>query len=157
MAKEHLEIYLNDHLAGSVVALELLEDLEREGTGIAKTLADLRAEIEADRQELLALMKRLGVEESRSRKVSAWLTEKVARIKMRVDDKATGALRLLESLEAVGIGIHGKLALWLALSAAAEVNPELRGVDYERLAQRANDQRTRLEVLRLNAAKAALA
>jgi hypothetical protein len=34
MAKEHLEIYLNDHLAGSVVALELLEDLEREGTGI---------------------------------------------------------------------------------------------------------------------------
>ncbi|HEY3303611.1 MAG TPA: hypothetical protein VGL70_08780 [Candidatus Binatia bacterium] len=139
MAKEHLEIYLNDHLAGSVVALELLEDLEREGTGITKSLAEIRADIEADRQELLALMRKLGIEESRTRKVSAWLTEKVARIKMRVDDKASGSLRLLESLEAIALGIHGKLALWLALSTTSEIAAELRGVDYERLAHRAQE------------------
>jgi hypothetical protein len=157
MAKEHLEIYLNDHLAGAVVALELLEDLEREGTGITKSLAELRADIEADRTELLALMHRLGMDESRTRKVSAWLTEKVARIKMRVDDKTTGSLRLLESLEAIALGIHGKLALWLALSTVSEISPALRSVDYEVLAHRAQEQRQRVEVLRLNAAKAALA
>jgi len=157
MAKEHLEIYLNDHLAGAVMALELLEDLEREGTGITKSLAELRADIEADRTELLALMHRLGIDESRTRKASGWLTEMAARIKMRVDDKASGSLRLLESLEVIALGIHGKLALWLALSAVSEIASELRGVDYERLAKRAQEQRQRVEVLRLNAAKAALA
>jgi len=157
MTKENLEIYLNDHLAGVVVALELLEDLEREGTGLTRSLTELRADIEADRQELLALMRKLGIEESRSRKVSGWLTEKVARIKMRVDDKASGSLRLLESVEAIALGIHGKLALGLALSAVSEIYPALRSVDYEVLAHRAQEQRQRVEVLRLNAAKAALA
>jgi hypothetical protein len=157
MAKENLEIYLNDHLAGSVVALELLEDLEREGTGITQALAELRADIEADRKELKGLMDRLGISESSTRKVSAWLTEKLARVKMRVDDKASGSLRLLESLETVALGIHGKLALWLALSAVSDISPELRSVDYEVLAHRAQEQRQRVEVLRLNAAKAALA
>lgn len=70
-------------------------------------------------------MHRLGIDESRTRKVSAWLTEKVARIKMRVDDKSSGSLRLFESLEAIALGIHGKLALWLALSAASEIANEL--------------------------------
>jgi hypothetical protein len=157
MAKEHLAIYLNDHLAGAVMAIELLENLEREGMGIARALAEIRADIEADRKELQGFMERLGVSQSRTRKVSGWLTEMAARIKMSVDDKAEGSLRLLESLEAVAIGIHGKLALWLALSAASEISAELRGVDYESLAKRAQDQRQRVEMLRLQAAKAALA
>jgi hypothetical protein len=134
-----------------------LEDLEREGTGFSKSLAELRADIKADRNEMQGLMDRLGISESRTRKVSGWLMEKVARIKMRVDDKASGSLRLLESLEAIARGIHGKLALWLALSAASEIAHELRGLDYERLAKRAQEQRQRVELLRLNAAKAALA
>jgi hypothetical protein len=40
--------------------------------------------------------------------------------------------------------------------AAAEVSPKLRGIDYERLAERAKDQRRRVEPMRLEAAKAAL-
>jgi hypothetical protein len=79
MANEHLATYLNDHLAGSTVAIELLEDLEREGTGITRSLAELRADIEADRKELKSLIARLGISESRTRKVSGWLTEMSAR------------------------------------------------------------------------------
>jgi hypothetical protein len=60
-------------------------------------------------------------------------------------------------LEFVALGIDGKLALWQALRAAAEVASALRGIDYERLARRAIDQRQRVETLRLSAAKAALA
>jgi hypothetical protein len=58
MADEHIATYLNDHLAGSVVALELLEQMEAEhaGTPLEHFLAELRADIAADGQELESLM-----------------------------------------------------------------------------------------------------
>jgi len=76
--------------------------------------------------------------------------------KLRMEDKSDGPLRLLESIEAVALGIDGKMALWRALDVAAEGGPELQGLDYEHLAQRAEDQRQRAEIIRLSAAKAAL-
>ncbi|HKP87667.1 MAG TPA: hypothetical protein VJZ26_16320 [Blastocatellia bacterium] len=158
MGNEHVATYLNDHLAGSVVAIELLEHLEaaHPGTPLERFFAELRADIEADRQELEAIMGRLGVAESRTRKATAWLTEKITQLKLRVDDPAGGALRLLEGLDALAIGIDGKLALWQALTAAAENAPELRVADYKKLTERAVEQRSRVEVLRLEAAKKAL-
>jgi hypothetical protein len=158
MADEHLATYLNDHLAGSVLAVDLLERLEAADTDMTDSLTALRNDIEADRRELQALMSRLGIVESRSRKVSGWLAEKLTQLKLRVvDDRAGGSLWLLESLEAVALGVDGKLALWRALSAAADVAPELQSADYQRLTRRAEEQRQRIEVLRLEAAKAALA
>lgn len=159
MADEHIATYLNDHLAGSVVALELLEHLEAEhaGTPIESFVAELRADVEADRRELETLMDRLQVARSSTRKVTAWMAEKVTELKLRMDDPAGGALRLLEALEAVGIGIEGKKALWRALAAAAAESPGLRVLDYERLERRAEDQRLRVEEVRLIAAKKALA
>lgn len=159
MATEHLAAYLNDHLAGSVAAVELLEHLEKAhaGTELARLFAEVLADIEADRRELKGLMDRLHISESRSRKATAWLAGKMTEFKLRLEDRASGPLRLLEGVEAVALGIHGKLALWRALAAAAEVAPALKGVDYERLVQRARDQRQRLEGVRLQAAKAALA
>ena len=157
MVNEKLATYLNDHLAGSVVAIELLERLEAAGTDMSPTLAQVRADIEADRAELRELMRRLQIAESRPRKVTGWIAEKFSQVKLRLDDPAGGPLRLLESLELVALGIQGKLALWRALSATAEVDPALRIVDYERLGGRAQDQWRRAEVLRLKAAKAALA
>ena len=54
MANESLATYLNDHLAGSVVALELLDHLQTDRAGTEQTsiLAGVHADIEADRQEL---------------------------------------------------------------------------------------------------------
>jgi hypothetical protein len=156
MPNEHLATYLNDHLAGSVVAIELLERLEATDMDMTATLAQVRVDIEADRAELRELMRRLHIAESRPRKLSGWFAEKFTQLKLRLDDPAGGSLRLLESLELVGLGIDGKVALWRALSAAAEVDPALKVVAYERLVQRAQDQRQRVEGLRLEAAKAAL-
>jgi hypothetical protein len=93
-------------------------------------------------------MNRLQIFESRPRKVIAWLTEKFIELKLRLDDRSRGPLRLLESLETVGLGIHGKLAMWHALNAAAQEFPPLQGLaDYERLVQRAEEQRRRAEVV----------
>jgi hypothetical protein len=158
MPNEHLAIYLNDHLAGSVVAVELMQDLEAAyaDAAIATFIAGLRAEVESDVQELKRIMTTLEISESRTRKASAWLTEKFTELKLRFDDPAQGNLRLFESLEALSLGIEGKKGLWQALSAAAEVTPGLQVADYERLKNRAEDQRSRVEAKRLEAAKAAL-
>jgi hypothetical protein len=157
---KYLATYLIDHLAGAEAAIQLLEDLETTyaDTPLARFFAELRTDITVDRRQLQDLMERLQVVESRTRKVSAWLTEKFIELKLRVDDSASGPLRLLESLEIVGLGIHGKLAMWHALHAASDHYSPLQGiVDYERLAQRADEQRRRAEVVRLEAVKAVCA
>jgi hypothetical protein len=158
MADEHIATYLNDHLAGSVAALELLEHLEsaHAGTPLERFAAELRADVAADRQELEAIMDRLHIAQSRTRQAAVWLTEKITELKLRLDDPAGGPLRLLEALEAVALGIDGKLALWRALAVASEAMPALQLADYERLAQRAQEQRGRVEEVRLIAAKKAL-
>ena len=81
MANEHLATYLNDHLAGSVVAVELMENLETAyaETPIANFVNGIRLEVETDQRELQQLMSHLEISESRTRQVSAWLTEKVNR------------------------------------------------------------------------------
>ena len=158
MAENHLATYLNDHLAGSVSALDLLEHLEKShaGTPLAGFAAGLRAEIAADRGELEALMARLGIAASLPRKAVSWLAEKVTEIKLRVDDPRAGALRDLEILDAVSVGIEGKRLLWRALAASARDRPDLGRLDYERLEHRAEEQRRGVETFRLVAAKAAL-
>ena len=158
MANESLATYLNDHLAGSVVALELLDHLQidRAGTAQASILADVHADIVADRQELEAFMAQRGIAVSAPRKATGWLVEKLSEIKLHLDDAGDGALQRLEALETISLGIAGKQALWQALAAAAEDAPELGGLDYVRLARRAKTQREVVESLRLQAAKEAL-
>ena len=103
------------------------------------------------------LMQRAGVRQSRPRQAAAWITEKIAELKLRLDDPTDGSLRLLESLEALSLGIEGKHALWDALASAAAAAPALQETDYTGLKQRAEDQRRRVETHRLDAAKGALA
>jgi hypothetical protein len=156
MSREYLAIYLNDHLAGSLITIEILEHLETEASDFVSDLEALKADIEADRKQLKTLMDRLGITESRVQKVTSWIAEQVSEAKFEADDESRGTLRRLERLEAIGVGIDGKSALWRALNAAADTAPELRGIDYEHLAQRAHEQRNRVEILRLQAAKLAL-
>jgi hypothetical protein len=57
--------------------------------------------VAADRDELEDLMKRLNIDQSRTRKASAWLGEKMTELKLRFGDPKDGTLRLFESLEAL--------------------------------------------------------
>ena len=158
MAREHIATYLNDHLAGATGAVELLEHLEKEhaDTEVGRLASGLRADVEADRQTLKSLMDGLQVSQSRSRKAAGWLGEKAAELKLRLDDLGSGSLRLFESLEILSLGIEGKRSLWQALAAASEEAPHLRAADYEDLIRRAEEQRGRVEVARMAAARRAL-
>lgn len=155
MANDALGTYLNDHLAGSVIALELLGRLETEvaGTPDVPVIASLRANIEEDRERLERLLDRLAIPESKPRQLTAWLTEKLAEVKLRVDDPGHGALLRLEALETVSLGIEGKRSLAHTLAAVAGDIPALAGFDADLLARRAEDQRGVIETLRLQAAK----
>lgn len=158
MSKEYLSTYLNDHLAGSVAALEIVEHLLTEATAahLKSFFAQLKTDIEADREELVNFMNRLDVSQSRIRKASVWIAEQFMEAKIEMDDDDRGMLRRLERLEVLSLGIEGKLRLWLALDAASVHDTSLRGLDYARLAQRARDQRDRVEPLRIAAAQSAL-
>jgi hypothetical protein len=158
MANTYLAIYLNDHLAGATAALELLAHLEEAyaDTTVGAALTQLHTEIEGDRQELEQLMERLDIAASVPRKLSGWLAEKLAYMKLQLDDNSNGSMRLFEGLEALALGIHGKYGLWNALAAVSAAEPKLKEVDYDRLSQHAQDQHRRVELLRLDAAKQAL-
>jgi hypothetical protein len=149
-ANERLAIYLNDHLAGSVIALEMLQDLADD-----PEIAQLREEILADREVLERLLARTGAEISHPRQAAAWLTEKLGDVKLYLDDPDQGALRRLEMLETIAMGIFGKESLWASLQESMSGNPLLQGEDYTLLRQRAQQQRERIERLRLATAKAA--
>lgn len=157
MSAEALATYLNDHLAGSVAVLELVEQATKlhEGTPLGRFLLGLQQDIKADQEALRDLMGRLGAGESRLKQAGARLTEKASRMKLGGADQST-ALGQLETLETLGLGIQGKLALWRVLRAIAPRHRELVGFDFNRLEQRAVEQRGRIEARRLEAARDAL-
>lgn len=159
MSRKSLTTYLNDHLAGSVAALELLDHLIalQRGTDRERSFTALRAEVEEDQKTLQQLLAELGAKESRVRQAAAWLTEKLGQAKLQLDDSGSGELQLLEALEALGLGIQGKLGLWRALAAASDGVPQLSTTDFRDLERRALDQHQWVEMQRIQAARAALA
>lgn len=158
MSNSSLITYLNDHLAGSVAALQLLEHLlDLQQGADYDQLRSIRLEIEEDKKVLQGILKDLGGKESSLRQAAAWLTEQFGQAKLRLDDPGSGDLRVLEGLEALGLGIQGKAALWRALAAVENRLPELQRIDFPRLLNRAQDQFQRVDALRLRAAETALA
>src|SRR4051794_13505991 len=101
--------YLNDHLAGAVTLIELLAHLEKScaNTDTGTFITNLRTEIIADRQVLEDLMARLGISQSSTRKATAYLTEKLAQLKIHFDNNASGDFLLFQSMEAASLGIEG--------------------------------------------------
>lgn len=154
---ENLGTYLNDHVAGSVLALELLDHLIDLPEGPdRRLLTQLRTEIQEDQEVLRQLLRSVGTEESTARKAAAWLTEKLGRVKLRLDESGSGELRMLEGLETLALGIQGKLALWRSLATLGDAVPPLKTLDLVRLQARALEQFERVDRLRLHAARRGL-
>ncbi|HJV09299.1 MAG TPA: hypothetical protein VJ653_06440 [Acidimicrobiales bacterium] len=159
MADTHaLDVYLNDHLAGSAAAVELVERIRdnNEGTPVAAHMAGLLADIEADRDTLGAVMTRLGVVRSTPKQVAGKVLETLSRF--RLNERVTGSpeVTLLMELETLSLGIEGKLSLWRSLGQMG-ARRELAEFDLPTLASRAVSQRAGVETFRLEAAGAALA
>ena len=147
-------IYLRDHLAGSVAALELIERSARsnEANELGAFLRGLHAEITADKGALLDVMRTLGVEPSRAKNGLAWAAEKAGRLKLNGRLLHYSPLSRVLELETLEAGIVGKRSLWTNLEALDD--SRLAGVDLPRLVERAETQRARVEEWRRRAAVA---
>jgi hypothetical protein len=159
MSAKHLTTYMKDHFAGSVAAVELLEHLISSNRGKTHEpfFVQLRQEVGEDQEALKGLLHELDTASGTVRDATAFVSEKLARIKLLLEDPSGGQLAFLEKLETLALGIDGKRALWRSLLAVAEEIPALRTIDLVSLDQRAADQRDRVEDLRVEAARGAFA
>ena len=157
MSRDHIATYLKDHLAGSEAALEILDHLERtHGTGIVGDMVRrLRPEFIEERKEIGKLLDQLDGSTSVPRRVVGWLSEKALQLKLIADDPGGGSLRLLEAVETLELGVHGKLGLWKALEANEQLIPVFATVQYDPLIGQAEAQETLIESVRLDAARSA--
>jgi hypothetical protein len=152
-----LDSYLNDHLAGSISALELIAhwvDVHK-GEPLGSFFLETGREIKADRDTLRDVMRALGVEESKMRQASAWVAEKLGRARLMVAGDEPGSLGLVLTLEGLIMGVTGKKLLWVAL--AATKLPRLNSYNFEQLQRRAEQQAERIEAERISAVRQAFA
>lgn len=152
-----LAIYVNDHLAGSTVGVELAKRSAKanEETEYGPELARLAAEIEEDRDALKTLLGELDIAEDKLKTSAGWLAEKFGRLKLNGSLVSYSPLSRLIELEGLFLGVNGKRSLWLNLQAS--IGSQVKSVDLTDLIARAESQSERLEVMRNSAAAEALA
>ena len=152
---KELDSYLNDHLAGSIGAIELIAHWAKlyQGKPPGAFFTDLESEIKADQERLRDLMGCLGVEESKVRQAGAWAAEKLGFARFVIAGGEPGDLGLVLVLEGLVMGITGKQLLWRALDAANL--PKAEGFDFKELQRRAEEQIERIERERIQAARRA--
>ncbi len=148
---KNLDSYLNDHLAGSVSALELIAhwaDVHKDEP-LGSFFVETQREIKADQETLRDVMRTLGVEESKVRQAGAWAAEKVGRARLMIAGDEQGSLGLVLTLEGLIMGVTGKKLMWRALAAAKL--PGLNSYNFEQLQRRAEQQVERIEAERIQA------
>lgn len=152
---DSLATYLQDHLAGSALAIDLVEAMRSKYSGepLGNFADSLLLEIKADRAVLQGICDRVGSGSNRLKELSAWAAEKLSRLKLGSNPESFGAFEALEFLQ---VGVYGKSLLWKALTTIAVEEKALSGIDFEELIARADTQREQLEAHRLATARAAL-
>ena len=157
MRRDLLGVYLNDHLAGSTVGLELARRTAASAEPqFATVLRGLVAEIAEDRSALLAIMTTLGIPVRGYKVFAAWAGEKVGRLKLNGHLLSRSPLSSLEETEILRLGVEGKAAGWRTLRALASRDSRLDAGHLDELLARADRQSNALETLRVNIAEQAL-
>ncbi len=151
-----LDSYLNDHLAGSVAALELIAHCAHlcKGIPLGAFFSEMEAQIATDQDTLRDLMTRLSIEESKVLQAGAWAGEKLGRALLAMAGNEPGGLGPLLALEGLIMGIVGKGLLWRALPAANL--PKLEMFDFEKLRRRVAEQIKRAQAEQVQSARRAL-
>jgi hypothetical protein len=157
--EKFVRIYLQDHHAGSTAGLELARRIHgnNKGNEYGEAMAPIIDEIAADRQTLESIMEDLGFDSDTIKDLGAWALEKVGRLKLNGQLTGYSPLSRVVELEGLLAGITGKIGLWLALLQIAPDEPRLDATRLERLRERGESQRTKVEELRERAARDAFA
>ena len=152
--QKFLEIYLQDHYAGSTGGLEMAKRTAKEiaGSEFGGPLTRIAGEIDEDRDALKRIMARLDVSPAPVKATLAWAAEKAGRVKPNGQLRGYSPLGRMVEIEALITGVTGKLSLWQALQQTATTEPRLDAAQLADLVGRAEDQLKRLHELRDRAA-----
>jgi len=158
MADKAMDVYLNDHLAGAVLGSSLAKQLREEnaGTPLGDVMSSLAPQIEEDRGTLLDLMERIGTSKNPVKQATTWLTEKASRPKFSGLTSGDPKLGTFMALEALMIGVEGKMSLWKVLKEVPDSYEPLKSMDLDNLIEKAEAQRDTLERERISAGRRAL-
>lgn len=159
LSDDLVTIYLNDHLGGATFGRELARRMARanRGTEFGPPLAEIADEVAADRDELIAVMRRMDCAEDRLKVAGGWLAERAGRLKPNGRLRGYSPLSRVLELETLAAGVEGKLALWRLLRLLAPERPELDAPRLEGLIASARQQQSRLFGLHTRAGELALA
>lgn len=151
MSNDPLALYLNDHLAGSVAGLNLMDSLaaQTEGTALATRLRALADQVREDQQLVREVLDRLGAGERRLNQAAAWMTEKVSEGRLALTGRNHPALAVFEGLESIALGLQGKLALFRALAEIESHDTRLTGFPFAERAVRTATEHAMIEQERL--------
>jgi hypothetical protein len=151
----YLPIYLNDHLAALTLGVLLAHRARAANDGdLGQFLESLHGQLEEDRQWLLALMRRLGIAPSAAKVAGAYAAERLGRLKPNGHVISYSPLSRLVELDALAGSLAAKAAFWVSLQQVPDERIDAQ--ELERLAERAREQRERLEPHRVAAAATAV-
>jgi hypothetical protein len=153
-----MHVYLNDHRSGAMVGVALARKLRTrfDGTERGAFFTQLAADIEADMDTLDTIMASLQVRPNVLKHASGWIAEKISRVKLNPWFNGSPRLTVMLEIEALSLGVEGKLSLWRSLQVIAATTPELKEPMLDQLVARAEEQRGGLERERLVESKAVL-
>ena len=156
LSTEPLKVYLNDHLAGATMGVNLARRMAvtaEPASERATVLSRLATEIAEDRSALLRIMAALGIQVRGYKVFAARVGEKAGRLKLNGYLLTRSPLSDLEETEFLRLGVEGKAAGWRTLRKLADRDTRLDAGRLDELIVRANDQASVLESLRSSTAE----
>jgi hypothetical protein len=147
--QRRLRIYLNDHLATTIVARELAKrSLGRNrGSELGAFLEGFLEDHSRERAMLAEAMRRMGVAPQTLKVAAAWMAERVGRLKPNGQLTGYSPLSRLIEIEGLLALVRGARSMWLALARLDD--RRLRGLDLLERAERAERYMADLERIEL--------
>jgi hypothetical protein len=157
MGGDLLRIYMNDQLALGIGWRELARRAQRNnrGTELGKVLDVVAGAIAEDVSMFETMMDRLALPRSQLKGLIAVAGERLARLKLNGQLVGYSPLSRFLELDVLTMGINDKKQLWATLRDLAGLHERLPDMDFDRLIERAEEQRIRLEPFRQDAGRRA--
>ena len=154
---ELMRIYLRRHLAAAGAGAALFR---RVASSVAPDMrmrvAELARDVEEDQQSLLTISERYGTERPVIQEKVGAIAQELGRLNPPGTAIRRSPLADVIELEALGTAVQGKLLGFRTLRALADDDPRLDPAEADALCERAQDQKERIEALRLEAVQRAM-
>jgi hypothetical protein len=147
--QRRLRIYLNDHLATTIVARELAKRSfgRNRGSELGTFLEGYLEDHSRERAVLVEAMRRMGVAPQTLKVVAAWAAERVGRLKPNGQLTGYSPLSRLVEIEGLLALVRGARSMWLVLARLDD--RRLRGLDLLERAERTERHMAELERIEL--------